>query len=465
MKLAISAFLAFALARPLASAAANPDSAVSFSRDVAPILNRQCANCHGPKKAKGGFRLQTFDNLMQCGSSKKPPITPGSAEKSRLYQLLVTTDEEDLMPKDADPLPKAQIEIIRRWIEQGAKFDGADRDTVLSTLASSATHEAAPKTYRSPEPVTALAFSPDGAEIAVSGHDEVTVWSAADGRLIRRIGGLPSQTFALAYARTKNLLAIAGGVSGELGEVRLVEPATGRLVRLLATLEETALGLAFSPDDSQIAVAAADQSVRVFDTASGRQTFRLDDHSDWVMSVAFSPDGKHLVTASRDKTAKVIDLPGGEVRRTFRGHDKQVYDAAFSADNQRVYSIGADHMLRVWDIDDPEKSGKKSSPTALDLGAEPLRMKVTEKGVLVCCADNSVRLISADGRKALRSLSGGSDWFYALSYDEKSGRLAAGSYNGEVHIWNIGDGSPVLSFTAAPGFTPAANALANEPEK
>jgi WD40 repeat protein len=465
MRIALSALLVFALVRQLASAAANPDEAISFSRDVAPILNRQCANCHGPKKAKGGFRLHTFENLMQCGSSKKPPITPGSAEKSKLYQLLVTTDEDDLMPKDADPLPKAQIEIIRRWIEQGAKFDGADRNTVLSTLASSVTHEAAPKNYSSPEPVTALAYSPDGAEIAVSGHDEVTVWSAADGKLLRRIGGLPSQTFALAYARTKNLLAIAGGVSGELGEVRLVDPATGRLVRLLATLEETAFGVAFSPDDSQIAVAAADQSVRIFDTSSGRQTFRMDDHSDWVMSVAFSPDGKHLVTASRDKTAKVIDLPSGEVRRTFRDHDKQVYDAAFSADSQRVYSIGADRMLRIWDIDDPEKSGKKSSSTAVRFDADPLRMKVTEKGVLICCADNSVRLISADGRKALRSMRGGSDWFYALSYDEKSGRVAAGSYNGEVQIWNTGDGSPVFSFTASPGFTSAPNAIANEPAK
>jgi WD40 repeat protein len=191
----------------------------------------------------------------------------------------------------------------------------------------------------------------------------------------------------------------------------------------------------------------------------------MDDHSDWVMSVAFSPDGKHLATASRDKTAKVIDLPGGEVRRTFRDHDKEVYDAAFSPDSLRVYSVGADHKLRLWDLDDPERSAKKPASIALDLGVEPLRIRTTDKGVLVCGADNSVRLISADGRKVLRSFSGGNEWFYAVSYDEKSGRLAAGSYGGEVRIWNIGDGSPVLSFTAAPGFGPSANTPAIETAK
>ena len=54
------------------------DGSVSFVRDVAPILNKQCANCHGAKKAKGGYRLHTFENLMMEGSSKKPPVTPGA---------------------------------------------------------------------------------------------------------------------------------------------------------------------------------------------------------------------------------------------------------------------------------------------------------------------------------------------------------------------------------------------------
>ena len=51
---------------------------------------------------------------------------PGAAQESQVYRLISTTDEEDRMPKKADPLPAGQVAIIQRWIDQGAKFDGPD---------------------------------------------------------------------------------------------------------------------------------------------------------------------------------------------------------------------------------------------------------------------------------------------------------------------------------------------------
>ena len=138
------------------------------------------------------------------------------------------------MPKDADPLPKAQIEIIRRWIEQGRQIRRQPTEAPsLARCTSSATHDAAPGTY----PLAGADHrprlsAPMEAEIAVSGQDEVTIWTAVDGQANppHRRNPEPHLFRRLAYARTKNLLAIAGGVSGELGEVRLVDPATGQLV-------------------------------------------------------------------------------------------------------------------------------------------------------------------------------------------------------------------------------------------
>jgi WD40 repeat protein len=458
MKLLVTWFM-LALA-PLALAADKPaDGAVSFARDVAPILVKQCVSCHGPKKSKGGYKLHTFDHLMTPGSSKHAPITPGSLKKSDLFALLVTKDADDRMPKDADPLPPAQIEIIRKWIEQGAKLDGGDRTTALSTVATAAVHEAAPKAYKMPVPITALAFTPDGTRIATSGHNEVLLWHASDGKLVRRIGGVAKQTLALAFSPDGKILAVGGGVSGELGEVRLIDPATGQLIRPLATLEEVVLDVEFSPDGKQLAVAAGDQTLRIFDVATGKQTLRHDDHSDWVMAVTYSADGKHLVTASRDKTAKLLDLPSADLRRTFRDHEKQVTDACFSADNTQVYSIGTDRKLRVWDFDEtPVAKGdkKKSGNVSLDLGVEPLRLRTTDKGVLVSCSDGTVKLVSPEGKKIVRTFGGGSDWLYALGYHAKSGRVAAGSYSGEVRVWNLADGATVLNFIAAPGYNPPA---------
>src|SRR4051812_8642755 len=106
----------------LAAQAAGPTSqpAVSFVRDIAPILVSQCQQCHGPEKQKGNYRLDTYARLMKAGESGDASVTPGKPEKSQLYVLLRAADEADRMPQKADPLPDKSVELIRRWIEGGA---------------------------------------------------------------------------------------------------------------------------------------------------------------------------------------------------------------------------------------------------------------------------------------------------------------------------------------------------------
>jgi hypothetical protein len=99
---------------------------VSFSRDIAPILVAKCQTCHGAEKAKGKYRLHTFDWLVKPGSSGEPVVTPGDPKKSEFYRLLVEKDPDSRMPQKDDPLPATQIALIERWIKNGAKFDGAD---------------------------------------------------------------------------------------------------------------------------------------------------------------------------------------------------------------------------------------------------------------------------------------------------------------------------------------------------
>src|SRR5579863_2335089 len=102
---------------------------ISFRNDVAPILLQHCQECHGPKKAKGKFRLDTFERLMKSGDADKRPIIPDKTAESELYRLITTADEDDRMPQKADPLPREKIETIRKWIEQGARFDGENAST------------------------------------------------------------------------------------------------------------------------------------------------------------------------------------------------------------------------------------------------------------------------------------------------------------------------------------------------
>src|SRR5687767_2892984 len=93
---------------------------VSFSKQIAPLLQSKCIACHGPEKAKGGFRAHTYQQLMAGGESDLPSIKAGDPEQSELYKRLISEDEDERMPQKDDPFPKEQIELFKQWISEGA---------------------------------------------------------------------------------------------------------------------------------------------------------------------------------------------------------------------------------------------------------------------------------------------------------------------------------------------------------
>ena len=120
---ALTAFVALALTwsslHAQKPAAQPPAAAVDFVRDIQPILQTHCYECHGPKKTKHGLRLDLRASAMKGGETGLA-IVPGNSEKSLVVRRLLGLDGEDQMPKDKDPLARAQIELIRAWIDQGA---------------------------------------------------------------------------------------------------------------------------------------------------------------------------------------------------------------------------------------------------------------------------------------------------------------------------------------------------------
>jgi hypothetical protein len=99
--------------------AADAGSNVEFNRDVRPILSDVCFACHGPDKAKrkGGLRLD-------LESSAKRVVTPGKPDKSEIFRRISSTDVNERMPPEKHPvkLTTRQIDLVKRWIEQGAKW-------------------------------------------------------------------------------------------------------------------------------------------------------------------------------------------------------------------------------------------------------------------------------------------------------------------------------------------------------
>jgi hypothetical protein len=95
---------------------------VSFSNDVAPILAKNCAQCHGPAPAMGNLDLRSRDSALK-GGQHGPAIVPGDAAGSRLYQHL-TGQEQPQMPMGGR-LSDAEIAVIKAWIDAGAEWYAA----------------------------------------------------------------------------------------------------------------------------------------------------------------------------------------------------------------------------------------------------------------------------------------------------------------------------------------------------
>ena len=86
-----------------------------------PLFEVKCTKCHGEKKDKGDLRLHTVEMIK--ASFEEEVIVPGNPEDSWLYDSLITDDEDSVMPppKEKNPMTKEEIEMIRKWIADGAK--------------------------------------------------------------------------------------------------------------------------------------------------------------------------------------------------------------------------------------------------------------------------------------------------------------------------------------------------------
>src|SRR6266542_3863808 len=95
---------------------------IDFAKDIQPILQQTCVKCHGPEKQKGKLRLDSKETTFKGGKDGQV-ITPGNADKSELYRrITLPKGNDDIMPNEGEPLAKAQIELFRDWINQGAEW-------------------------------------------------------------------------------------------------------------------------------------------------------------------------------------------------------------------------------------------------------------------------------------------------------------------------------------------------------
>ena len=434
--------------------AAEPDSKIgaalpiSFKEQIAPVLVRKCLACHGAEKKKGGYQAHTFESLLKKGDSEQPPVMPGQPHSSALFQLITTTNAEDRMPQKDDPLPRADIALIERWIREGARFDGADPKALIAALVPRRPHPPAPAVYPALVPILAVAFTPNGENVVTGGYHELNIWSATAGTLVQRIANVAQRTYSVAFMANEFLAAAATGTPGELGELILFNPSPGATNKVIAAFPDVVLAVACSPAAQRVAAAGSDNSIRLHEIY-GKERRVIQQHADWVVDLAFNEDGTQLISASRDRTARVFDADTGELECTYAGHEAPVVAARFTGDGKTAVSTGRDRRIHFWNLMDGKKIRDIPHPDT-----DVLKLATSTNSLYAAGSDGVIREYALGDGKLTRELKGHRDWVYSLSLSPDARFLASGSFDGEVRIWDLKDGSVRASFIAAPGWKP-----------
>ncbi|MDR3621224.1 MAG: DUF1549 domain-containing protein [Paludisphaera borealis] len=274
---------------------------VSYDKQVRPIFQAHCQGCHQPAKAGGDYVMTSFDRLIKGGESGEKAVLAGKPGESHLIDAITPHDGKSEMPRNQPPLNPTEIELIAKWIGQGAVDDTPQG-------AKSKYDAEHPPVYTRPSVVPSLAFSPDGKLLAVAGFHEVLLWKADGSELVGRLVGLSERINSLAFAPDGKKLAVAGGNPSRLGEVQIWDVATRKLALSAPTTFDTVFGVSWSPDGTKIAYGCTDNSVRAIDAKTGAQILFMGSHSDWALDTVFSPSGTHLVSVGRDMSAKLTEV-------------------------------------------------------------------------------------------------------------------------------------------------------------
>lgn len=137
---------------------------IGFEHDVAPILNTKCLQCHGESQASANLRLDTFNGIVKGGRSGVP-VTPGNPARSGIMLRIASPNDQTRMPKGGAKLSDEDIRTIARWIEQGATFDGTNREAPIGASATQQTAQQNP---------VSVVFA-DGSE-TVSFKNDIAPW-------------------------------------------------------------------------------------------------------------------------------------------------------------------------------------------------------------------------------------------------------------------------------------------------
>jgi WD40 repeat protein/mono/diheme cytochrome c family protein len=204
--------------------------------------------------------------------------------------------------------------------------------------------------------------------------------------------------------------------------------------------------MAFFSDGRRAVIAAADRSVRLWDVEGRRDLKRFIGHTASVWSVALSADGKYAISGSMDGTARVWDIASGQQIQKYAEHNSLVSAVAFNLNGRWGISGGFDGVVAAWKVTDGTELWRvENIGSVTAIAVEP-----TGEFLLVA-AEGNVHLLDMATGKTIRTHGKFQSPVASLGITPNGKWYAAGSDDGTVRLWKMGESKATFVLTGHDG--------------
>ena len=195
------------------------------------------------------------------------------------------------------------------------------------------------------------------------------------------------------------------------------------------------LTVAYSPDNTRIAIADDEGLIYIWQVANGKLELTLQGHTDWVWSVAWSPDGNILASASNDTSVRLWDTTTGQCLLVSPSHTNSNEGVAWSPDGKMLASGGRDRTIRIWD------SNTGETIKILDLDTDWLFWVTVswhaDGKILAVAVREKIQLWDIKTATLLKTIEGHEQNIISVVWHPQESLLASSSLDGTVRIWDI----------------------------
>jgi beta-lactamase regulating signal transducer with metallopeptidase domain len=362
-----------------------------------------------PARAYAGAILETIDFLAE--SRARVPFAASGLGRLACLKKRLTLIMERNTPKKLSlvgQLVVLAVIVLLPMVPTVAPAAPEGEQTI-----DTAGEEALPATYAQPE----------------SDADEALTFASRSVALQKSLGGITH----LGMSRDGSLLATAS----EDRRVRLLSPASGRVLRVLGGHDDTVTCATFAPDGKTLATAGYDRRVILWDVASGKQRRVLTGHTSWVLSVTFAADGKSLASGGYDRSVRIWEAGSGKQLAVLTGHQAGIRSVAFAPDGKVLASASADQTVRLWNVATGMEWRRLDGHTGT---VRVVAFSPNGQFLATGGEDNTARVWEvASGRELLR-LTGHTDTVTTLAFSPRGQTLATGSLDQTIKVWGVHDG-------------------------